>query len=94
MIRRTSAPNGSVALPRSLGDVLLDTALTMAREIAANLTLSVRMAKEAINRVYESSLSDGLLFKRRLFYSSLATQDKAEGTKAFLERRRPFFEDK
>ena len=73
---------------------LLDTALTMARKIAANSTLSVRMAKEAINRVYESSLSDGLLFERRLFYSSLATQDKSEGTKAFIERREPFFKDK
>jgi enoyl-CoA hydratase/carnithine racemase len=73
---------------------LLETAMKLARKIAANSTLSVRMAKEAINRVYESSLAEGLLFERRLFYASLATDDKAEGTKAFLENRKPFFRDR
>lgn len=53
--------------------------------------MSVRMAKEAVNRVYESSLSDGLMYERRLFYSSLAAADKAEGTRAFIEKRLPRF---
>jgi enoyl-CoA hydratase len=52
------------------------------------------MAKESINRAYESSLAEGLLFERRLFYASLATEDKLEGTRAFLERRPPFFTDR
>jgi enoyl-CoA hydratase len=69
------------------------TTLELARKIAANSTLIVRMAKESINRAYESSLAEGLLFERRLFYSSLATNDKAEGIEAFLERRPPVFRD-
>jgi long-chain acyl-CoA synthetase len=73
---------------------LQDAALDLARKIAANSTLIVRMAKESVNRAYESSLADGLLFERRLFYSALATADKEEGTKAFLERRQPFFSDR
>jgi long-chain acyl-CoA synthetase len=73
---------------------LLSAALNVAKKIAANSVVSVRMAKEAINRVYESSLAEGLLFERRLFYASLATEDKLEGTKAFLERRQPFFQDR
>jgi long-chain acyl-CoA synthetase len=73
---------------------LIESTLTLARKIAGNSTISVRMAKEAVNRVYESSLAEGLLFERRLFYASLATDDKTEGTRAFLEKRRPYFEDK
>ena len=74
-------------------DDLHAVTLELARKIAANSTLTVRMAKESINRAYESSLAEGLLFERRLFYASLATDDKAEGTKAFLERRPPVFQD-
>lgn len=73
---------------------LLSSALVLAKKIAANSAISVRMAKEAINRAYESSLAEGLLFERRLFYASLATEDKLEGTKAFLEGRPPFFLDR
>lgn len=73
---------------------LLASALATGKKIAANSTISVRMAKEAVNRAYESSLAEGLLFERRLFYASLATEDKLEGTKAFLERRPPFFQDR
>ncbi len=74
-------------------DRLTDTTLDLARKIAANSTVTVRMAKESVNRAYESSLAEGLMFERRLFYASLATRDKAEGTRAFLERRQPVFED-
>jgi enoyl-CoA hydratase/carnithine racemase len=74
-------------------DDLHAATLELARKIAANSTLTVRMAKESINRAYESSLAEGLLFERRLFYASLATDDKAEGTRAFLEHRPPVFQD-
>ncbi len=74
-------------------DTLLNEAMSLAGMIAANSTMSVRMAKEAINRVYESGLSEGLMYERRLFYASLATADKAEGTRAFVEKRQPRFTD-
>lgn len=73
---------------------VVSTALAIAKRIAANSMMTVRMAKESINRAYESSLAEGLLFERRMFYASLATEDKLEGTKAFLERRDPFFLDR
>jgi enoyl-CoA hydratase/carnithine racemase len=73
---------------------LMHAATTLAQKIAANSMMTVRMAKESINRAYESSLAEGLLFERRLFYASLATEDKLEGTRAFLERRPPFFTDR
>jgi enoyl-CoA hydratase/carnithine racemase len=72
-------------------EALFDTALAIARMIAANSTRTVRMAKEAVNRAYEASLAEGLLFERRLFYASLATPEKTEGTTAFLEKRQPIF---
>ena len=45
------------------------------------------MAKEAVNRAYESPLSEGMLFERRLFHSLFATEDQKEGMAAFLEKR-------
>jgi enoyl-CoA hydratase/carnithine racemase len=62
--------------------------------IAANSSISERMAKEAINRVYESGLSEGLMYEQRLFYASLATADKADGARAFVEKRLPRFADR
>jgi long-chain acyl-CoA synthetase len=73
---------------------LYAAALELAKKIGANSTLTVRMAKESINRAYESSLGEGLLFERRLFYASLATDEKTEGTRAFLEQRQPVFHDR
>ena len=52
------------------------------------------MAKEAINRSFESSLSEGVLFERRLFYSTFALEDQKEGMSAFIEKRPPVFRDR
>ena len=49
------------------------------------------MAKEAINRAYETPLSDGIVFERRLFHSLFGTEDKNEGMDAFLAKRKPAF---
>jgi enoyl-CoA hydratase len=49
------------------------------------------MAKEAVNRAYESALADGVLYERRLFYSLFATEDQKEGMRAFIEKRKPAF---
>jgi enoyl-CoA hydratase len=49
------------------------------------------MAKESVNRAYESSLSEGVLFERRLFHSCFAMEDQKEGMAAFVEKRKPTF---
>ena len=51
------------------------------------------MIKDAVNRAYESSLTDGVQYERRLFHSTFATEDQKEGMKAFMEKRQPNFRD-
>jgi enoyl-CoA hydratase len=72
-------------------DKLLDEALGAASVIASMSLPSVMMAKEAVNRAYESSLSDGVQYERRMFHSLFATEDQKEGMKAFIEKRLPNF---
>jgi enoyl-CoA hydratase len=69
----------------------LDEALEAAAQIAEFSLPSVMMVKEAINSAYESGLSDGLQFERRLFHSCFATNDQKEGMAAFLEKRKAKF---
>ena len=71
---------------------LLDEALAAATTIAGHSLPAVMMAKEAINRAYESPLSEGILFERRLFHSLFATTDQKEGMAAFIEKRPPRFQ--
>jgi len=71
---------------------LLDEALAAAAQIAEFSLPSVMMAKEAVNRAYESPLAEGVLFERRLFHSLFATKDQKEGMAAFVEKRKPKFE--
>jgi enoyl-CoA hydratase len=66
---------------------LVDEAIEAATVIAAMSLPSVMMAKESINRAYESSLNEGVLFERRMFYSLFATEDQKEGMSAFVEKR-------
>ena len=73
---------------------LLEDALKTAGKIASKSRLSVRFAKEAINRSYETSLNEGLHLERREFYSLFATEDQKEGMAAFLEKREAQFRDK
>jgi enoyl-CoA hydratase len=49
------------------------------------------MIKESINRAYESPLSEGILFERRLFHAQFGLEDQKEGMAAFLEKRKPKF---
>jgi enoyl-CoA hydratase len=51
----------------------------------------VMMIKEAVNHAYESNLSEGIQYERRLFHSTFATDDQKEGMRAFLEKRLPAF---
>ena len=71
---------------------LLDETLAVATAIAGLSLPAVMMAKEAINRAYESPLSEGILFERRLFHSLFATTDQKEGMAAFIEKRPPLFQ--
>ncbi len=68
-------------------EVYLDEALQLANEIASRPPLAARFAKEAINKAFEASLTEGLEFERRLFYFLFATEDQKEGMRAFIEKR-------
>ena len=68
-------------------DRLLDEANEVAAAIAGMSRNAARMAKEAVNRAFESSLTEGLLYERRLFHSAFATEDQKEGMAAFSEKR-------
>jgi enoyl-CoA hydratase len=70
---------------------LLDTALAAAQTICAMSGPSVALAKECVNRAYESPLAEGMLFERRLFHSLFATEDQKEGMAAFVNKRAPVF---
>ena len=52
------------------------------------------MIKESVNRAFESTLSEGVLFERRMFHSMFGTNDQKEGMAAFLEKRLPNFENR
>jgi enoyl-CoA hydratase len=75
-------------------DQLIDEALKAAAKIASFSLPSVMMAKEAVNRSYETTLSEGLRFERRLFHSMFALDDQKEGMSAFAEKRPPHFRDR
>lgn len=70
---------------------LLDEAMTAAATIASYSLPVVLMIKETLNRAYESSLSEGLLFERRAFHSTFALADQKEGMAAFVDKRKPEF---
>ena len=70
---------------------LLDAALAAAQTICAMSGPSVALAKECVNRAYESPLAEGLLFERRIFHALFATEDQKEGMDAFVNKRAPVF---
>src|SRR5690242_5968276 len=75
-------------------DKLFDEALAVAAKIASHSLPVVLKVKEAVNRAYESSLAEGLLFERREFHSTFALEDQKEGMRAFMEKRKPDFKNK
>lgn len=70
-------------------ETYLDEAIALAREIAGRAPLAVRLAKEAINRAFETPLAEGIAAERRAFYFLFATDDQKEGMAAFSEKRTP-----
>jgi enoyl-CoA hydratase len=75
-------------------DQLLDETLKAAATIAAFSLPAVMMVKEAVNRAFESSLNEGLLFERRAFHASFAMEDQKEGMAAFAEKRKASFKNR
>jgi enoyl-CoA hydratase len=75
-------------------DRLMEEAVKMAETIAAMSRPSVMMAKECVNRAYETTLAEGVRFERRVFHSTFATEDQKEGMAAFVEKRKPAFKNR
>jgi len=72
-------------------ELYLEEAKRIARIISEKSPVAVKLAKAAINKAFEVGLSQGLDFERELFYLLFSSQDKEEGMKAFIEKRRPEF---
>ena len=72
-------------------DKVLEEALSAASAICEYSLPAVMMAKESVNRAFESGLTDGVAFERRLFHSLFATEDQKEGMQAFAAKRKPSF---
>lgn len=66
-------------------------AVKVAKLMAAKGPIALKLGKEAVNKAFESTLSEGLAFERKLFYMLFATEDQKEGMGAFLEKRKPAF---
>lgn len=73
---------------------LMEEAQNAAQKIAEKSVLTAMAVKEAVNRAEETSLSEGLLFEKRLFHSLFASEDQKEGMSAFLEKREAQFRDR
>ncbi len=70
---------------------LMNEAMSLAAKIGSSSLPITMMAKEAVNRAYETTLAEGLRFERRMFHATFATDDRREGMAAFAEKRRPGF---
>lgn len=72
-------------------EIYLEEALKLAGQVAQMSPLAARMAKEAVNRAFETHLDEGLHFERKNFYMLFASEDQKEGMTAFVEKRSPNF---
>ncbi|WP_371224976.1 enoyl-CoA hydratase [Roseovarius sp. 2305UL8-3] len=73
---------------------LMEEANACAQKIAEKSMITTMVVKEAVNRSYETTLAEGLLYERRVFNALFATEDQKEGMAAFIEKREPQFRDK
>ena len=91
MIDAAEAERAGLVARIVAADKLDDEALAVAAKIASFSLPVVLKIKEAINRAYESSLAEGLLFERREFHATFGLDDQKEGMRAFVEKRKPSF---
>jgi enoyl-CoA hydratase len=75
-------------------DQLLEEAIKTAQKICELSLPVVMLAKESVNRAFETTLSEGVRFERRLFHSCFAIEDQKEGMAAFVEKRKPAFKNR
>ncbi len=75
-------------------DKLVEEALAAAKKIASFSQPIAMMAKESVNRAYETTLAEGIRFERRLFHAMFASEDQKEGMTAFVEKRKPAFKNR
>lgn len=75
-------------------EMYMHEATELAKEIAQMPPIAVQLAKEAINRSFETQLDEGLMFERKNFYLTFASEDQKEGMKAFIEKRKPVYKGK
>ncbi len=73
---------------------LMSEAMKMAETIASMPLPAAMIAKEAVDRAFETTLSEGIRFERRVFHSLFATADQKEGMAAFVEKRKPDFKNR
>lgn len=75
-------------------EVYLDEAIKLATEVCAMSPISTRLAKESVNKAFETGLQEGLFFERKNFYMCFTSDDQKEGMSAFVEKRKPDFKGK
>jgi enoyl-CoA hydratase len=75
-------------------DQLIEEAMKIAAKVAGFSAPSVAIAKEAVARAEETTLTEGILFERRVFQSLFATEDRKEGMAAFVAKRAPRFKNR
>ena len=73
---------------------LMEEATSAAQKIAEKSMLTTMVVKETVNRSYEMTLREGILYERRMFHALFGSEDQKEGMAAFLEKREPQFRDK
>ncbi len=75
-------------------EMYMEEAIELATEIAKMSPVAVKLAKESVNRAFETHLDEGLHFERKNFYLTFASEDQTEGMQAFIEKRKPDFKGK
>lgn len=75
-------------------EMYLYEAVQLAREIAQMSPIAAQLAKESVNRSFETHLDEGLHFERKNFYLAFASEDQTEGMQAFIEKRKPVYKGK
>lgn len=75
-------------------EIYLDEAIKLAQKVASMSQIAIQLTKDAINKAYEATLSEGLEFEKKNFFLAFGTEDKQEGMEAFIEKRKPNWKNK